>query len=586
MGAKMDTSKYDFGAWATKNDTLCADGRIIRRDAFKECDGKIVPLLWNHDHDDPYAVMGHALLENRDDGVYAYLSFNDTDAGKQGKTLAEHGDVKSVSIYANKLVQKGSDVMHGIIREVSLVLAGANPEAYIDAVLAHSDDLEEATVVYLPEEDNEIVHVAHEENDMNEMTHDAEVVEEDSVTTDGMAEEENNKDLQHDDDESSEETVEQWLNSLSEKDRTIVTGLVGLAVNNAKEEEENMVKHNLFEGEVDNTAELIHSALDTIWKDSKRLGSLQESFLQHADEVQQYGIDHLEYFQKPEGTDIYNTPQFIKRQPDGWVDKVLSGVHKTPFSKIRMMFADITEDEARAKGYIKGKIKKDEFFKLIKRTVSPTTVYKKQKFDRDDIADADFDLIPWVKSEMDLMLNEELARAYLFGDGRSNSDDDKIDEGKIIPVVAEADLFAIKVEVQPAEGESLEHALINTTVLAQDDYRGSGSITGFFETGKVSKMLLMEDGFGHRLYKTVAELASAMNLSEIVRIPKGIMPSGIYGVCLDLRDYNVGLKDLGKKSWYDDFDIDFNQMKYLLETRQSGALIRPYSAIVLKEAQG
>ena len=583
MGAKVDTSKYDFGAWATKNDTLCADGRIIRRDAFKECDGKIVPLLWNHDHDDPYSVMGHALLENRDDGVYAYLSFNDTDAGKQGKTLAEHGDIKSVSIYANKLVQKGSDVMHGIIREVSLVLAGANPEAYIDAVLSHNDDLEEATVVYLPEEDNEIVHVLKEENEDMTIEH-ASAEEENSVNTDGMTEE--NEELQHEDDESSEETIQEWLDGLSEKDRKYVYGLVGLAVNNAKEEEENMVKHNLFEGEVDNTAELIHSALEDIWKDSKRLGSLKESFLQHADEVQQYGIDHLEYFQKPEGPDIYNTPQFIKREPDGWVDKVLNGVHKTPFSKIRMMFADITEDEARAKGYIKGNIKKEEFFKIIKRSVGPTTVYKKQKFDRDDIADADFDIIPWVKSEMDLMLNEELARAYLFGDGRSSSDDDKIDETKIIPVISEADLFCIKKEVSPATGESLEHALINATVLAQDDYRGSGSITGFFESTQISKMLLMEDQFGHRLYKTVGELASAMNLSDIVRIPKGLIPEGIYGVALDLRDYNVGLKDLGKKSWYDDFDIDYNQMKYLLETRQSGALIRPYSAIVLKEAQG
>ena len=575
MGAKMDMSEYDFGAWATKNDTLCADGRIIRRDAFKECDGKTVPLIWNHNHEDPHAVMGHALLENRDDGVYAYLSFNDTEYGKLGKTLAEHGDVKSVSIYANKLVQKGSDVMHGIIRELSLVLAGANPEAYIDAILAHSDDLEEATVVYLPEEDNEIVSVSHEENDNMEVEHTAE--EENPVTTTGMDEEEN---VQHDDEESSE-TIEEWLNGLSEKDRTIVTGLVGLAVNKAKEEEDNMVKHNLFEGEVDNTAELMHSAMEKIWKDSKRLGSLKESFLQHADEVQEYGIDHLEYFQKPEGTDIYNTPQFIKREPDGWVDKVLAGVHKTPFSKIRMVFADITEDEARAKGYIKGKIKKEEFFKLIKRSVGPTTVYKKQKFDRDDIADADFDIIPWVKSEMDLMLNEELARAYLFGDGRSTSDDDKI-----IPIVAEADLFAIKVEVQPSEGESVEHALINTTVLSQDDYRGSGSLTGFFETSYVSKMLLMEDKFGHRLYPTIAALASSMNLSDIVRIPKGIMPEDLYGLVVDLRDYNVGLKDLGKKSWFDDFDIDYNQMKYLLETRQSGALIRPYSAIVLKKAQG
>lgn len=386
------------------------------------------------------------------------------------------------------------------------------------------------------------------------------------------------------------EVFEDIKKKLTEDEMNVIYGIVGMAAEGEQTEEgdEENMKHNAFEGDYSQD-ELMHSAMECmedIWNDSKRFGSLKESFLQHADEVQQYGIDHMEYFQAPEGTDIYDTPQFIKRQPDGWVDKVLNGVHHTPFSKIRMMFADITEDEARAKGYIKGNLKKEEFFKLIKRTVSPTTIYKKQKFDRDDLADADFNVIPWIKSEMGMMLNEEKARAYIFGDGRSASDDDKIDETKIIPVVADSELFTIKVEVEPGENEALEHAIINTCVLAQDDYRGSGSLVGFAEAKTISKMMLQEDQFGHRLYKTLAELASAMNLSDIVRVPKDVMPADTYLVALDLRDYNVGVKDMGKKTWYDDFDIDYNQMKYLLEERQSGALTRPKSAIVLVADQG
>lgn len=340
------------------------------------------------------------------------------------------------------------------------------------------------------------------------------------------------------------------------------------------------MKHNAFDNEQQNDQVLMHDAMNTIMADGKRYGSLKESFIAHAAE---YGIENIDYLQ-PDDRNIYDRPQFINNQPTGWVQTVINGVHNTPFAKVRMIFADITEDEARAKGYTKGKLKKEEVFKLLKRSVSPTTIYKKQKFDRDDLVDADFDVVPWIKEEMNIKLDEEKARAYLFGDGRSAADDDKVDEACIIPIVSDADLYAIKVEVTPGSGESLEHALINAAVIAQDDYQGSGNTIAFIEAKQVSRMLLMEDQFGHRLYKDVNELAAAMGVGKVTKVPAGVVPSGIYGVIVDLADYNVGMKDAGKKNFFDDFDIDYNQNKYLLETRQSGALIRPYSAIVLKEA--
>lgn len=568
-----NNEKYDYGAWATKNNILCADGRTIRKDAFKDMDGKKVPLIWNHDHESPYAVIGHALLENREDGVYSYLSFNDTEMGKHCKHLVEHGDVKGVSIYANKLKQSGKDVLHGVIRELSLVLAGANPEAYIDTVLAHHDDLEEAVVFECCEQ-----FLAHSDENTSENESTDETKEETNMEKELNNEEET---LEHSDDEMVID-IEKELNSMTESQRAATQALVAMA----KEEGEENMAHNVFEADEREDLTLAHTAMSTIFKDAKKLGSLKDSFIEHADDVEKYGIDHMEYFQTPEGTDIYDRPQFIKREPSGWVDKVIGGVHNTPFAKVRMMFADITEDEARAKGYIKGNYKKEEFFKLIKRNVSPTTIYKKQKFDRDDLADADWDVIPWIKQEMDMMLDEEKARAYIFGDQRSNEDDDKIDENCIIPVVSDNELFTITVEVTPGANESLEHALINNSVLAQDDYRGSGNLIGFIESKELSRMMIMEDQFGHRLYKTRTELASAMGFSEIVPVPRDVMPAGIAIVALDLRDYNVGRKNMGKKTWYSDFDIDYNQNKYLLETRESGALIRPKSAIVLTVDQG
>lgn len=552
--------KYDFSGWATKNGLKCSDGRTIMKDAFIDNDGKTVPLVWNHQHNDPSNVLGHALLENRDEGVYAYCNFNDTESGAIAKALVQHGDIVSLSIYANQLKQNGSNVMHGMIREVSLVHAGANPGAYIDEVVSHSDDADGEAVIYTGE-NLELSHADEKEEPKKESEPDKEKKD--------MAEETKGK------------TIGEVVDSMNEEQQKVLYGLVGAALEAGqaedKEEGENNVKHNVFDNDTQNDEVMIHTAMNEIMKDAKRTGSLRDSFLEHAAE---YGIENIENIYT-EDKDIYDRPQFINNQPTDWVSVVINGVHHTPFAKVRMQFADIREDEARAKGYIKGKYKKEEVFKLLKRSVAPTMIYKKQKFDREDLIDADFDVIPWVKQEMNVKFDEEKARAYLFGDGRSSADEDKVDETKIIPIVSDEDLFTVKKVVTPEQGESTEHAIITAAILAQDDYQGSGNLTGFFEAKQVSKMLIMEDQFGHRLYKTINELANAMGLNKIVKVPAGICPQYFYGLIVDLRDYNVGQKNAGKKSFFDDFDIDYNQQKYLMEEQQSGALTRPYSAIVL-----
>lgn len=562
---------YDFSGWATKNDLKCSDGRTIRHNAFKDCDGIEVPLVWNHSHSEPDNVLGHALLKNMDEGVYCYGTFNDTSSGQVAKVLVQHGDIKALSIYANQLKQIATDVVHGVIREVSLVHAGANPGAYIDTVIAHSDDTDEEAIIYT----GEPLALFH--------------ADEKSEEKKDEKPEDNKEDGKSDEKKAEDKTVKEIVEGMTEEQQNVLYVLLGQALaegdedsnkenENSKEDKE--MKHNVFDNDNKDDA-LMHDGLNTILKEAKRYGSLKESFLAHA---QEYGITNINYLQ-PESQNIYDQPQFINNQPSDWVSKVINGVHNTPFAKVSMMFADITEDEARAKGYIKGKLKKEEVFKLLKRSVTPTTIYKKQKFDRDDLVDADFDIVPWIRQEMELKLDEEKARAYIFGDGRSSSDDDKINETNIIPVISDSELFTIKVEVTPGSDESLEHALITNAVLAQDNYQGSGNTTAFFEAKQVSKMLLMEDKFGHRLYKDMKELASAMGVGEIVKVPAGVCPADFYGVIVDLRDYNVGMKNGGKKTMFDDFDIDYNQQKYLLETRQSGALTRPYSAIVLKKAQ-
>jgi len=561
-------TKYDFSGWATRNDLRCSDGRTIRRDAFKENDGQEVPLVWNHRHDDPMNVLGHALLKNKDEGVYAYCTFNNTDSGKGAKELVKNGDVKSLSIYANQLKQNGGDVIHGSIREVSLVLAGANPGALIDSVLMHGEYSDDEAVIYTDEE----IELSHSDEDKPEEKKE-EPKEEPKKEEAKMAEE--------------KKTIKEIYDDFTEEQKTVVDALVGQAVEMAKsgklnnEEEDDDMKHNVFENDYQSDDVLIHDGLNEVLKDAKRYGTLRESYLAHAAE---YGIENIDFI-NTDDKNIYDRPQFINNQPSDWINVVMSGVHNTPFANVRMIFADITEDEARAKGYIKGHYKKEEVFKLLKRSVSPTTIYKKQKFDRDDLIDADFDVIPWIKEEMNVKFDEEKARAYIFGDGRSAADEDKIDETHIIPVVKDEDLFTIKKTVTPGQGESLEHAIITNSVLAQDDYQGSGNITAFIEQKEVSKMMLMEDQFGHRLYKTLAELAGAMGVGKIVKVPAAVIGAGNYAVMLDLTDYNVGMKNQGKKNFFDNFDIDYNQQKYMVEERQSGALTRPYSAIVLKAAQ-
>lgn len=563
---------YDFSGWATRNDLKCSDGRTIMRNAFIDNDGQKVPLVWNHQHNEPSNVLGHALLENRNEGVYAYCTFNDTESGAIAKTLVQHGDIVALSIYANQLKQNGGNVMHGTIREVSLVHAGANPGAFIDSVMMHGDSAEnsdEEAIIYTGEN----ISLSHAESE-------EELKEENK--------EEEKKDM------ANEKTVGEVFDELTEEQKNVVYALIGQAVEDATngnmnddeddeddEEDDEDMKHNVFDGDYAANDTLVHDALNNVLKDAKRMGSLKESYLAHAAE---YGIENIDFI-NTEDKDIYDRPQWIQTQPTSWVSVVMNGVHKTPFAKVRMQFADITEDEARAKGYIKGKYKKEEVFKLLKRSVGPTTIYKKQKFDRDDLIDADFDVIPWVKEEMNIKFDEEKARAYLFSDGRSSADEDKINEDCIIPVIYDDDLYTLKFDVTPESGESLEHAIITQAVLAQDDYQGSGNTTAFVEAKQVSKMLLMEDQFGHRLYKDINELASAMGVGKVVKVPASVVPAGFYALILDLSDYNVGMKNAGKTNFFDEFDIDYNQQKYLMETRQSGALTRPHSALLLKQGE-
>ena len=571
--------KFNFSGWATRNDLLCGDGRTIRRNAFKENDGQTVPLIWNHDHSNPDAVIGHALLENRDDGVYAYCTLNDTESGKRAKELVEHGDVRSLSIYANKLKQIGSDVIHGQIRELSLVLAGANPGAFIDTVMAHGDDEEDAMWVNYDEYGLILYHSDESEKEK----------EDKKMKTDEKKDQEKK-------DQESGKTIQDIVNSMTEEQRKALYYLVGKAKEDAKEIDDkdkggnDSMKHNLFDKEETNENNtLSHSAMEAIIGDAKRYGSLKESFLEHAAE---YGIENIDYL-FPEAKSLNNPPEFIKRETD-WVQKVMQKVHHTPFSRIKSQFADITEDQARAKGYIKGKLKKEEVFSLLKRTTTPTTIYKKQKLDRDDVVDiTDFDVITWLKSEMRLMLDEEIARAILIGDGRLASDDDKINEANIRPIWKDDDLYTIKKTVEFGSSDTDDQKadkVITAIVKSRKDYKGSGNPVFYTTEDFVTSCLLMKDGIGHRLYKTEAELATALRVSEIVTVP--VMENNtrdvsgkthtLVGIITNLTDYNVGADKGGSINMFDDFDIDYNQMKYLIETRCSGALIKPFSAIAVE----
>lgn len=566
---------YDFSGWATRNDLQCADGRVIRRDAFKDCDGIKVPLVWNHDHATATNVLGHALLENRKDGVYTYGWFNETEKGQIAKELVNHGDITQLSIYANKLKQVGHDVVHGAIREVSLVLAGANPGAKIEETMVHSEDSEfgDEGVIYT----GEPIQLYHSEEA-------AEETEEALEHADSKPDEGEEK--------MNEETVQNVVDSMTDKQRRVMYALIGMAADRKEtekkedDEEETEVKHNVFETDEAQGNTLSHSEMQTIISDAKRYGSMKDSFMAHAAE---YGIESIDML-FPEPKTMNNPPEFISREMS-WVSKVMNGVHHTPFSRIKSVFADITEDDARARGYIKGNLKKDEVFTLLKRTTTPTTVYKKQKLDRDDVIDiTDFDVIAWLKSEMRMMLDEELARAILIGDGRLSSSDDKINEGNIRPIVSDADLYTIKKKVTvktSATDPEKAKAFIRMAVKSRKEYKGSGSPTLFTTEDWLTECLLLEDTTGRRLYADENALRSAMRVSSIVTVPvmegvKGPGSGDLMGIIVNLNDYNVGADKGGAVNMFDDFDIDYNQMKYLIETRCSGALIKPYSAIVLE----
>ena len=560
--------KYDFSGWATRNNIRCSDGRTIMKDAFAHNDGKTVPLVWNHQHNDPLNVVGHALLENRDSGVYAYCTLNDSVPGRQAKTLVQHGDVTSLSIYANKLQQQGGHVLHGEIRELSLVLAGANPGAYIDSIM-HSDEFDEDT-------GDEISPILFQSSAI-ELKHadeaPAEQAEEPKKEEPNVAE--------------KEKTVQDVFDELTEEQKNVVYALIGAALEGETDDDEDEgddeedMKHNVFDNdEMNDENVLSHSEMMSIIDDGKRFGSLKESALQH-------GIENIEYL-FPEAKNLNNgSPEWISRDQT-WVRKVMAGVHHTPFSRIKSMYADMTGEEARALGYVKGNLKKEEVISLLKRTTSPQTVYKKQKLDRDDVIDiTDFDVVAWLKAEMRIMLDEELARAFLFGDGRLPSSDDKIQEDHIRPIVkdTQANLFAYYANV--AAGSTTDETaknFIRAAIKARKDYRGSGSPTLYVGADMLSDMLLLEDGFGHALYKTENELATKLRVKEIVEVPDEIVPDDYYGVIVNLADYNVGADKGGAINLFDDFDIDYNQQKYLIETRCSGALIRPKSAIVMKKA--
>ena len=580
--------KYDFSGWATKNNIKCSDGRTILRDAFKHNDGQTVPLVWNHQHNESANVLGHAVLENREEGVYAYCTFNDTEAGKNAKLLVEHGDVTALSIYANQLKQNGSNVMHGTIREVSLVLAGANPGAFIDSIIRHGEFCEDEAVIYTGE------NLSLEHADQKPSDKDDKAGEDDK----GDGKVEGNK----------EKTIKDVVDSMSEEQKNVLYALVGQALegkemaqsaieeNNIKDGGEQEMKHNVFEGkETDNKDVLSHDAMETIFKDAKRYGSLKESFLAHAEN---YGIKDIEWL-FPDAKNVNMPPDFIKRD-DSYVQKVMRGVHHVPFSRIKSMHADITADQARAKGYIKGKLKKEEVFTLLKRTTSPTTIYKKQKLDRDDVIDiTDFDVVAWLKMEMRMMLDEEIARAILVGDGRLSSDDDKINEMCIRPIATDADLYCVKAKVSVAAAateDEIAKAFIRTVIKSRKEYKGSGSPTLFTTEDILTNCLLLEDKNGRIIYDTVEKLATALRVKEIVTVE--VMEGAktkveeqekpLMALMVNLVDYYVGADKGGAVNMFDDFDIDYNQQKYLMETRCSGALVKPFSAIAvaLDKAQG
>lgn len=578
---------YDFSGYATKNDLTCGDGRIIRKDAFKDCDGKTVPLVWHHIHNDPMNVLGHADLENREDGVYAYCSFNDTPQGQNAKALVQHGDVTSMSIYANRLKQQGNNVLHGMIREVSLVLAGANPGALIDPLsIQHDDDsiteLDDEAIIYSGE-------LLHADTPKKEEKQEADEKEDDVAN----------------DSKSSDKTVQDVIDSMTEEQKNVMYYMVGTALKGegadedddaAEHSEEYDMHRNVFDQtDGDGTETLSHDAMNEILAEAPRVGNLKDAFLEH-------GIENLEIL-FPEARAIDNTPTFIKRET-GWVSAWWGALKKTPFSRIKSRTANITEYEARARGYVKGNQKIEEFFSLAARTTTPTTVYKLQKIDRDDIVDiVDIDVVAWMKQEMRGMLEEELAVATLIGDGRPANDVSKINESNIRPIYHDDDLYCIhKLVTIPANATYVQiaDALIESALLSRKDYKGSGQPWFVTTNDILTRMLLAKDEIGHRLYKTEDELATALRVSRILEVPvlEGAtrvaqvpgQTAGstvnetrtLLGLIVNPGDYVIGADKGGSVTMFDDFNLDFNKYEYLIETRCSGALQDPYTAIALE----
>ena len=588
---------YDCSGWATKANVRCYDGLVIAQDAFKECSGKVVPMVYNHDHSNVDNVIGHCLLENRPGGVYCYAKFNDTDTGKTARQCVESGDLSAFSIFANGLKKVGSTVKHGFIREVSLVLAGCNPGALIDEVVKHSadEDYEGGEAFIYNEDGLSLTHgMDPEGNPLEDLTHSADSG--DAVTDDKATQEE----AKMADEKNEGKTLEQVYNSMTDEQKECCHALVGLALeekeggNNDDGEEDDTVKQNVFDKDTNATV-LKHSIeeINNVVKTAKSHGTMKAAFEDagmDSDELA-HSIDNIDWL-FPEDHLLNTTPRIIDK-PDDWVSVVMGAVHHIPFSRFKSMFADLTEEDARAKGYFKGNFKKEEVFGLLRRSTSPTTVYKKQKLDRDDVIDiTSFDVVAWLKQEMHLKLNRELALAYLLGDGRLAASEDKIDENCIRPVFNDSDLFTIKVQCKTTGLTTVEDkykALIKQILRSRKEYRGSGTPTLFTTEDALTEMLLLEDGIGHPLYADEAALARKLRVKNIVTIPEMEGRKGAKGgdlVCLivNLADYTVGADKGGAVSMFDDFDIDFNAQKYLIETRCSGALTTPFSAMAVEWA--
>ena len=601
----MAQPKYDFSGWVTVNDLECADGRVIMQNAFIEDDGVEVPLVWNHQHGDISNVLGKCLLKNESKGVRGYGSFNDTEKGRTAKQILEHGDIVSLSICANQLKQKGANVLHGKIREVSLVLAGANPGALIENVtIAHGDDFSEDEAVIYTGMPLTIYHADADDDEKEEKKPESKGEE--------MADENKEK-------TGGEKTVKDVYDSFTDEQKEVVHYMIGAALEAAgvdsddEDEGEEDVKHNVFEGKKEDV--IMHNfSMTDFLADAKRCGSMKEAYdnavadgtLMHAfpgngtiptegmtgpsqaTASQTYGFRDPDML-FPDYKSLNTPPEWIKRDT-GWVTKVINGAHHTPFSRIKSQFANLTEDEARARGYVKGNLKKEQVFTLLKRTTDPQTIYKKQKMDRDDIIDiTDFDVVAWIKGEMRGQLEEEIARAILIGDGRLNSSDDKIQEAHVRPIATDADLFTVKADVTAgATDEETAKNFIKTAIRQRKHYKGSGQPTLFTTEDVLTSMLLIEDGIGHLLYSSVQQLATVLRVKEIVTVEvmEGyqINSKDCLGIFVNMSDYNIGADKGGAVELFDDFDIDYNQYKYLIETRISGALIKPFSAIVLTKA--